>query len=326
MKQTKILSLAFLGIMALASCGSSKEDFPVPGSGGSSTDATNTNANKASASLPSVVAKNITRLEFPKTSSNGHSYVVVHKADGDFNFASEWDTDLNAQRWTCYNYNKTNKADSNVGRSGDFRDDPDLKEQYSIQQFTLDESPYKNSGFDRGHLLGSDERQKSLVANQQTFYFTNMHPQYANFNQKGLWTSMETEVKRLGRAVIDKDTLFVVKGGTIDNSNILMWIKNNQQSSTKEDGYIPVAKYFFVALLKKQWNSTTNAFDYHAFGYWFEHTNNVTTSEKLSNYIVNIDELESKTGIDFFCNLPDETEKKVQSASVENIKSFWGYK
>ena len=29
--------------------------------------------------------------------------------------------------------------------------------------------------------------------------------------------------------------------------------------------------------------------------------------------MVTIDELEKKTGIDFFCNLPDKTEKEVES-------------
>jgi len=41
---------------------------------------------------------------------------------------------------------------------------------------------------------------------------------------------------------------------------------------------------------------------------------------------VNIKTLEDKTGIDFFCNLPDDIEKKVETQDVEAIKNLWGFK
>ena len=44
---------------------------------------------------------------------------------------------------------------------------------------------------------------------------TNMQPQYANFNQRGTWYKMEEELRKLAPK-IDTDTLFIVKGGTID--------------------------------------------------------------------------------------------------------------
>ena len=42
-----------------------------------------------------------------------------------------------------------------------------------------------------------------------------------------------------------------------------------------------------------------------------EHKSNTDTAFK--KYAVSIDELERKTGIDFFCNLPDDIEEKVES-------------
>lgn len=54
---------------------------------------------------------------------------------------------------------------------------------------------------------------------------------------------------------IDSDTLFIVKGGTIDpvgsESNLLGWKKNGASSETQKPGYIPIPKYFFVAVLKR---------------------------------------------------------------------------
>jgi len=41
-------------------------------------------------------------------------------------------------------------------------------------------------------------------------------------------------------------------------------------------------------------------------------------------FFINIDQLESLSGIDFFCNLPDDVEEKVESLSTEQIKNDWG--
>ena len=55
---------------------------------------------------------------------------------------------------------------------------------------------------------------------------------------------------------------------------------------------------------------------YTAIAYWTEHTNTSINTTDFSSYTITIDELEEKTGIDFFCNLPDEIEEQVE-ATVE---------
>ena len=129
----------------------------------------------------------------------------------------------------------------------------------------------------------------------------------------------------------DSDTLFIVKGGTIDpvgsESNLLGWKKNGASSETKKPGYIPIPKYFFVAVLKKEFNKSKNQYTYSAFGYWFLHENKAfEKGDKLGKYVVNIKTLEDKTGIDFFCNLPDEIEKDVENEDAEALKKLWGFK
>ena len=41
---------------------------------------------------------------------------------------------------------------------------------------------YSGSGFSRGHICPSADRQYSKTANYQTFCYTNMQPQYMTFN------------------------------------------------------------------------------------------------------------------------------------------------
>lgn len=107
---------------------------------GVSTNKANQNMNMPTAIMPEVVKNAINGLEFPKI-KGGSSYVVTHMADNAVNFSSEWDDNLQSQRWTCYFYCESNKG-GNVGRLGDFINDPDLAKYYpGITEFA--ETPYK---------------------------------------------------------------------------------------------------------------------------------------------------------------------------------------
>ena len=61
-----------------------------------------------------------------------------------------------------------------------------------------------------------------------------------------------------------------------------------------------------------------------SLGFWVEHLNEDHSKDPLADYVVNIDKLEELTGIDFFCNLPDDLETKVESATTDEIKKDWG--
>ena len=343
MKHTKFFILALVAAMTFSACGTDDSlQFYFPdkdgNTGGStggdntpgiSTNKANQNMNMPTAIMPEVVKNVINGLEFPKI-KGGSSYVVTHMADNAVNFSSEWDDNIQSQRWTCYFYCESNIKNNNIGRTDNFINDPDMAKYYpGITEFAS--TPYQNSGYDCGHLIASNERQVSVASNKQTFYFTNMQPQYSTFNQnKGIWYAMEQQ--NLKKNISGRDTLFVVKGGTIENGNVIEYVKNRSHIKPSEyvkqphDGYIPVPKYFFVAFLEKKYNKETDSFKYNAFGYWFLHENKAFDSkDKLVNYIVNIKTLEDRTGIDFFCNLPDNIEQEVENKDIESIKRHWGW-
>lgn len=348
MKHTKLLILSLIAAMTFSACGTDDSlqfNFPDKennGGGntggdnsGGSTDKNNSNKNMVKANMPQVLKNALGGLEFPKLKDNGTSYAIVHM-DGDVvNFSSEWDDDMKSQRWSCYTFNTTNIA-SHVKRwdapqgERQYPWDTDLQEQWGITDFTEDPTP-TSQGFDHGHICPSADRKLNLTQQKQTFFMTNMQPQYKNFNQRGTWLKMEDELRKLAPK-IDSDTLFIVKGGTIDavgsESNLIGWKKNGASSDVKLPGYIPVPKYFFVAVLKKEFNTKTQSYGYSAFGYWFKHENKAFDSkkDKLGDYVVNIKTLEERTGIDFFCNLPDDIEKQVEEMDVQAIKNIWGFK
>ena len=259
------------------------------------------------------------RLEFPKV-KGGNSRVLIHTNNDDFgiNYSVEWDCDKKSQRWSCYQMYAANRvsktsryyADKSKGEM-QYPYDPELP---LGNYFTSD--PFWSSGYDHGHICPSADRLYSREANIQTFYLTNMQPQRNLFNA-GIWSVMEGKLRSwIHQSSNIKDTLFVCKGGTIDAVETPGGIKD-PILTTLSNGLI-VPKYFFMALLYK-----TKTGSYRAMAFWVEHLNEDRSNDPLGKYVINIDELERRTGIDFFCNLPDDIENEVEATSVEDIKWLW---
>ena len=309
MKTTKLI-LLFTGLLALTACGDDEE--PVVIHHGESTPIDTGNSRNDNRNTGGS-AEAMSRYEFPKL-RGGNSLLIVHRAilndisqEQGVNYCVEWDPAIRAQRWSCYQlYSSVNyKNGDNVSRyradntgsllpSCQYPNDPDLAETYRL---TAD--PYKASGFDHGHICPSADRLRATAANYQTFFITNMQPQCNVFNA-GLWEDMENQVRSWGGSMYS-DTLYVCKGGTIDSDATIRGYIGSGENR------IPIPKYFFMALFSKKGTQ------YKAIGFWVEHLDDDHKGDDLKKYCVSIDRLEELTGIDFFCNLPDDVEDRVES-------------
>lgn len=267
----------------------------------------NTNANVATAD------KAVLRLEFPALRKTGKQQVIVYRVndnttfDADkVNFSVEWDCDKKSQRWSCYQMHKGYAGDYNRVTNGTGDKYPQDPQVAPADRY---EDQYWRSGFDHGHICPNADRTFSYDANFQTFYLTNMQPQYSKFNgssdkkEFGLWLRMETQLRNWVNNLGPKDTIYVCKGGTIDDEkNIIKRI----------NGKLIVPKYFFTAVLRKFY--VNGKYEYLAVGYWCDQTNEYRTDEKIKNHCMSIEKLQQLTGIDFFCNLPDDIEKRVEGS------------
>lgn len=255
--------------------------------------------------------KAVLRLEFPALKKTGRQQVIVYrvsdhkKYDNDcVNYAVEWDCDKKSQRWSCYQMHKgyTGEHDRVTPNNNRYPQDPNI-----ATEDRYDDVIY-GSGFAHGHICPNADRKYSYDANYQTFYMSNMQPQYSKFNgfsddrkNYGLWARMEIQLRKWVDNLGPKDTIFVCKGGTIDDEkNIIKRI----------DGKLIVPKYFFTAVLRKYYINGKH--EYIALGYWCDQTNSYRTNETIKQHCMSIEKLEQLTGIDFFCNLPDDIEAKVE--------------
>ncbi len=318
---TNKLIVFLTSLLILSACGDDGPTvIPTGDNGGSyKPSGTSANSNKVD-DIPEVA-----RLEFPHVKNDGNSIVLVRSTNLGVTYSIEYDKAKRSQRWTCFTLDKTNSARSwnrnnwinyqdenewvrknlaDYGYSDPFQPDPDLPVNAQTQ---LEE--YKGCGYQRGHICASSDRLYSKDANEQTFYLSNIMPQSKNFNT-GIWQDMEGYVNGNITSIWNsnsfRDVLYVCKGGTIDGNNI---------RTTTATGII-VPKYYFMALLCQK--GTT----FKALAFWAEH-NNQYNKDNVANYVISVDELEAKTGIDFFCNLDDSIEEQVESASVTQILKDW---
>ena len=303
-------ALSVLCIIAVfAACGGDDDDDSGSSQSSSSSSSTSNSNNTNMNEVDDDAA--VLRLEFPKL-KGGNSKVIVNRTTGDtqydadeVNYCVEWDCDLKSQRWSCYQMHKGYTGSYSRVVSGYLDYDEQLDEDES-----WGEDLFYNSGYQHGHICPNADRKFSRLANYQTFYLTNMQPQYSKFNgysgsDEGLWLRIEEQVRDV-TPTSSSDTLYVCKGGTIDDEdNIIEYI----------DDKLIVPKYFFTALLMYSSGS------YRAIGFWVEQTNDYCMDTDIKDCVVSIDELEELTGIDFFCNLPDATENSVEKSYNT---SAWG--
>lgn len=248
---------------------------------------------------------------------------IVHTTDkAGVNYCVEWDKEQKTQRWSAYTLNVNNNKKVDWSRSnwngtiwkgrywtGDpFQEDSIIPAAYRT---TLND--YKGSGYDRGHIVNSNDRINSMNANGQTFYLSNIQPQLSGFNGSakggGVWLNFENRVNSLGKGLRGDEYLYIVKGGTTQPT---MKVQEPFISDSRTSLNVP--RYFFMALLKLKTDKT-----YQAIGLWAEHKFN--QDQNIKKYCKSIDELEELTGIDFFHNLDDAIENAVET---QCNPSDWG--
>ena len=193
----------------------------------------------------------------------------------------------------------TDIIDGKVKRSNNFRKDPLIKtESASQKDYFLkykDEKTgkykYDGFGYDRGHLAPSADFRWSKKALSESYFYSNMSPQVADFNRKK-WADLEG----LLRGYIHDHTntqLYVVTGPLLNDSLPVI-----ERSINK----VSIPKYYYKVVLDLT-NKKAIAFIMP----------NKDVKYPISSFAMSINEAEEATGIDFFYQLPDSLEEALES-------------
>ncbi len=231
-----------------------------------------------------------------------HSFEMDGKTYRNYSFG--WSQKDRVALWVAYPLCRL-YTNGSAGRTNEWALDPLLGEDSA--------APFGGYAGDyaRGHQLPSADRQCCYEANAQTFYGTNMTPQLNAHNEK-IWADLESKVRGYANS---SDTTYVVTGVIV-----------SETSKIEKDSYgknVTVPDAYFKAVLKYSKSSTLGTWNAAAF--FLEHR--AYSGSVGKEHSMSIDELEKKTGLDFFVNLPAKVgadqAARIEAAVPANSSVWW---
>ena len=246
-------------------------------------------------------------MELPVTDPDDGYEFFVHNmkigATPTRNYSFYWDYDHKVSLWVAYPLNPWNIGTYRK-RTDAWGYDPLLPE---------DKQAYIGSayggGWTRGHQIPSADRLGTYDNNAMTFYSTNMTPQDYDLNA-GIWAKLEGSVRNLCKK---SDTLYVVTGCVLGSNPSIIRDRKGKTIA------VPIAYYKALLFYSKK-SSLAKYSHYSGCGVYMEHSSKLAGSPK--DYTMTIKELEQKTGIDFFANLPSIVGKDV-AEKIETQAPDW---
>jgi endonuclease G len=150
---------------------------------------------------------------------------------------------------------------------------------------------YKKSGYDRGHLVPAGDRKANLQSYTETFLTSNISPQKHDFNS-GIWNDLEQQVRKYA---LEYGDLYVVTGPIL---------KSNLKTIGAEKVSVPES--FYKIVFQPDFNGGT------MIAYVIPVN---TRSNNLAEFLVAVDKVEELTGIDFFSQLENDKEVRLERVS-----------
>ena len=221
-------------------------------------------------------------------------FVFSTFADLDFGLPSETDLHLKKQGfslgysykyrqavWVAYTLASENLLTRQVRRKDNFRADPAVKKR------PVRPKDYARSGYDKGHLAPAADMTYSVTSMNNSFLMTNISPQTPGCN-RGIWKRLESQVRRW---TLQEEKLYIITGPVFSRRPARM---------KKSRLPIPVAFYKVILDLTPPMKM---------IGFIIP---NETSKRRLASFVVSVDEVERLTGYDFFCDLDDDTENRLE--------------
>lgn len=234
-------------------------------------------------------------LEFPLCA--GASHAADHERRNYEYYSICYRESYEQAEWSAYCLTSEH-LQKNASRTDDFRPDPEI----STGSATL--ADYKGSGYDRGHLSPAADFAFDKTAMSETFYMSNMSPQAGGLN-RGIWKDLEATVRnwaaQFGR-------VYVVSGPILE--------KPAEDYESIGSDKVTVPQYYYKVLLaplyadEKDRETPDDAKNVIAIGFIFP---NEKCDGGIFDFAVSIDEVEKRTGIDFFNELSDDIENKIEA-------------
>ncbi len=216
-------------------------------------------------------------------------------------YALSYNRAKNTANWVSWHLSNRWKGDAK--RSPGFAPDEALPAGF----YRVETRDYSGSGFDRGHLCPSDDRDFSPLENAATFRLTNIIPQ-APANNQGPWRELEEYARTLAARGSE---LYIVagpagQGGTGTNGPATTIGRGAQQI------VVPRWTWKIVAVVPR--GATTAALPVPTRVIAIQMPNDQSVEHHhWGEYRVSVAEIEKLTGYDFFRFLPKDAQRTLET-------------
>lgn len=206
-------------------------------------------------------------------------------------FALSFNRSRGIINWVSWHLDRTWRGDA--PRTTTFRPDPDLPAGYS----TARNADYAKTGFDKGHLCPSEDRDRSPADNAATFVLSNVVPQAPNLN-RGVWKALEDYARK---RVDEGNEVYIVAGvsGTGGEG------ENGPANSVGESRITVPASFWKLLLILPDGDDDLRRIgpNTEVVAVWMPNQQNAS-GQRWSGYQLSVNDLEQKTGLRFLSTLP----------------------
>lgn len=235
----------------------------------------------------------------------------LNNSDNYLMFKPQYTLSYNRSRgianWVSWHLNKDWKG--SAVRKDDFRPDAAIPATW----YAVRPDDYTNTGFDRGHICPSDDRDANADDNSATFLMTNMLPQ-APQNNRQTWRLLE----EYGRTLVEQgNELYILAGGYGSGGSG----SRGGVTETIADGKVVVPnRVWKVMLVISNGGDDLNRINASTRIIAVDMPNTEATAiKKWHEYRVSVRDVEAKTGLNFFNKLPVSIQNSIESR-VDNVK------
>ena len=220
------------------------------------------------------------KLELPGRMKRTPERIVEHTG-----FTLSFNREHNNPNWVAWELT-AEEANGSLPRADDFEPDPLLPSNHQVEH-----ADYTRSGYDRGHMVPAADMKWDSKAMNDCFYMSNICPQTHTLNAGG-WETLESACRRWAKR---EGSVYIVCGPVY---------KGTKHKTIGNNLKITVPEGFFKVVLSMRKGEEK------AIGFYYANSN---AKQKMEETATSVDAIEELTGIDFFVNIDDHLEERLES-------------
>lgn len=199
-------------------------------------------------------------------------------------YVTSYNKQTRTPNWVAWTLTKEHSYGDNLRENERFEEDFDVPEPRATFQ------DFYNSRYDRGHMCPAGDNKWDEGAMKESFLLTNICPQNHGLNKED-WNDLEMQCRKWARRFGE---VTIVCGPLFEDGDQARYLGRNK---------VRVPTGFFKVVYREEPEPRAIGFVFRNYG----------SSQPWREQATSVDEVERRTGFNFFPQLPDDVEDEVEA-------------